>query len=204
LTTSKAASPKPFSTALEGRVVDKTTGAPIPFVEVGLQPAPEMRRYTFTDNEGRFSFLNPPASPYQLVAGKQRWSVSEMFVLSPSIDRPTSEFFAFNTPSTLIIRNRDGRISEGECGVSWIQGESAGFSTFFVRVKRVGIAGRESYARKTVKSDATLMALVLVLKSFFEQLHELGVTAIICELEHSRIGYVNRGVRRNLGRWSHP
>jgi hypothetical protein len=99
---------------LSGRVIDKTTGVPIPNMEVGLRPAPDMRRYTFTDSEGRFSFINPPETPYRLEAGKQRWSISESGTAIRSIPRPPKDFFEFLAPSDVIVRNTDGQLSEGE------------------------------------------------------------------------------------------
>jgi len=109
----RAASAESLPT-LEGRVVDKTTGEPIPYVEVGLRPAPDMRRYTFTDSEGRFSFVHPPDMPYQLEAGKQRWSISETGTANRCIPLPPKEFFEFLAPSGVVVKNREGELLEGE------------------------------------------------------------------------------------------
>src|SRR5262249_39759659 len=53
-----APAPKPLP-MLEGRIVDKNTGEPVSYVEIGLEPYPALRRHTYTASDGTFRFGTP-------------------------------------------------------------------------------------------------------------------------------------------------
>lgn len=99
---------------LQGRVVDRATGEPIPNVEIGLQAFAPFRRYTFTDDQGRFGFTNPPSQGYRLEAGDQRWAINGNGGVSPSHVFPLSDRFSIYTPTDLRIKDKDGQPLEGE------------------------------------------------------------------------------------------
>jgi hypothetical protein len=98
---------------MSGRVVDKATGAPIPFVEVGLNEIPTFGRYTYTNEHGEFAFLNPPAN-YSLRAGQERWAVGGPGVVEYAAAAPSTGYYYVSVPnringsgySNLVIRNK--------------------------------------------------------------------------------------------------
>jgi len=106
--------PDPSLPVLQGRVVDKVTGEPIPNVEVGLQAFAPMRRYTFTDDKGRFGFTNPPAQGFQLQAGKERWFLSGSGQVNPSFNFPPVDRFSMYVPTNVVVKDKDGEVLEGE------------------------------------------------------------------------------------------
>jgi hypothetical protein len=92
--------------------VDNATGQPIPFVEIGIKQFP-IRRYTYTDETGHFSFTYPPEAPYGLEAGQEYWSINEG--ARPSIrPGPPSATFEFLGPGNVSVKNKTGQPSEGE------------------------------------------------------------------------------------------
>jgi hypothetical protein len=112
---------------LQGRLVDQTTGEPIPNAEVGLQPSPTARRYTYTDKDGRFAFLDPPGQGYKLDAGEQQWGISGLQPLDHSLGRPLDpsvEFYLF-PPSHVVVKSKEGSLVEGRRevmhGVVWLK-----------------------------------------------------------------------------------
>jgi hypothetical protein len=107
------ASRTPNLPVLKGRVLDKTTGQPIPLVEVGLQPFPAARRFTFTDSEGYFNFVNPPVA-YQLEAGSERWTIGYSREVTGSNIRPPKVDFELMLPGTASVKSKDGQSLEGE------------------------------------------------------------------------------------------
>jgi hypothetical protein len=111
---SENAPSRPRMPVLEGRVVDKATGEPIPFVEVGLEPSAPMRRYTYTDDQGNFSFTNPPAT-YRLGAGKQHWALGgvEVVQISELPQRPNKNLYLWSS-NDIRVTNKEGQPIEGE------------------------------------------------------------------------------------------
>jgi hypothetical protein len=97
---------------LEGRVVDTTTGQPIPNAEVGLQESQPLRRYTYTDNDGRFSFANPPTT-YRLEAGKDQWFIGGLEVVAFA-PRTRNTTFNLPLPNTVVVTNKSGQPVGGD------------------------------------------------------------------------------------------
>ena len=105
---------KKAAVVLEGRLVDGATGRPIPNVELGLEPAPTSRRFTHTDDDGRFTFSNPPSQGYQLTAGRQKWGVGGIEVVGPPSNSMSNDRFLLSIPTSMTVLTRDGKRQEGE------------------------------------------------------------------------------------------
>jgi len=104
--------PRSPSPVLEGQLVDNATGQPIPFVEIGIREHP-IRRFTYTDETGRFEFTNPPMNAYGLEAGPEYWSVSERGSISFRTSPPSVSFEVLG-PGNVSVKGKDGQPLEGE------------------------------------------------------------------------------------------
>lgn len=102
----------PTDVILQGRIVD-ANGQPIPHAEVGLEPAPLIRRYTYSDDKGFFTFLNPPPL-YRLTAGKKSWNVGVRQPVTRSTPESSSPQFTLATPSSVHVLSRNGAQMDGE------------------------------------------------------------------------------------------
>jgi hypothetical protein len=113
----KAAPEGRHAVVLKGRLVDDKTGQPIAGVELGLEPYPTSRRFTYTDEDGMFSFSNPPSAGYRLTAGDQKWSVGGAD--STGIHTPVSpnDHFLLNSPTAISVLTKDGQ--KQECKLLW-------------------------------------------------------------------------------------
>jgi hypothetical protein len=109
--TAEKVAPAPLP-VLEGRLVDDKTGEPIPFVEIGIKQFP-VRRFTFTDENGHFSFTYPPDAAYGLESGPEYWVINEGARASTRPE-PPSDSFEFLGPSNVSIKDKTGKPSEGK------------------------------------------------------------------------------------------
>jgi len=120
--TSAPAKPKAIvkqsQTNLTGRLLDSVTGQPIPYVEVALEPYPDMRHYTFTESDGSFSFRDPPSTGYTLVAGEKRLNVLGTG-RAQNCMWPNDKFTLTN-PDLAKVFNKNGELQAGAPLLGWV------------------------------------------------------------------------------------
>jgi len=112
------ATPKKSQTNLTGRLLDSVTGQPIPYVEVALEPYPDMRHYTLTESDGSFSFRDPPSTGYTLVAGEKRLHVLGTGRVQNCMW--PSDKFTLTDPEMAKVYNKNGDLQEGVPLLGWV------------------------------------------------------------------------------------
>jgi hypothetical protein len=96
---------------LQGRLVDQTTGEPIPNAVVSLSPFPASRLDTLTDDTGHFTFLGPVEPRYVLEAGGREWLFQKPHVIPSDKRRTRPDVRIFNRAGEMTGQRI--RLSEG-------------------------------------------------------------------------------------------
>jgi len=108
----KEPSPSHRPPTLQGRLIDKATGKPVVNAEVGLQAFAPARRFTFTDEEGRFDFRNPPIDGYRLEVGNENWYIRGDGPVPFKSNSVSSDRFIISTPD-ILVKDHNGQPLEG-------------------------------------------------------------------------------------------